>query len=285
MRYAHVAFRGRTFVGVLEDDRFHPFDLSPEQSDLGVLAVIDALAQRDSLPSLSTSTIAAVDVTILPPIPRPRRNIFCIVKNYTSLVREVAARGLGDEVPTEPICYTKVPDSVVGHLDPVKTHARISDCVDYEAELGVVIGRRGCDIDETDAMNHVFGYTIVNDIAARDIQYRDGQWDLSKSLDTFCRMGPVIVGRDSIDAANTPIKLWVNGELRQDGNTSDFIFTIPTVIATLSRGMTLYPGDIISTGSPAGVGMCMTPPSYLKSGDVIKIDVPGIGELINTMVD
>ncbi|MFN8071102.1 MAG: fumarylacetoacetate hydrolase family protein [Mycobacterium sp.] len=279
MRYAHWRINGRTYVGLLDGARCRAFDLTPPEVEEGVLAVIRRSAEGLPMPGLSEAVFDADAVEILAPIPRPRRNIFCIVKNYMSLVREV-----GGDVPRAPICYTKVPESVVGHGSPVKSHARLSQRVDYEAELAVVIGKTGCHIDEADALSHVFGYTIINDIAARDIQYADGQWDLSKSLDSFCPMGPVIVDRESIDLENTSIKLWVNDQLRQNGNSSDMIFSVANVIATLSAGMTLYPGDIISTGSPAGVGMCMTPPTYLKAGDRIRISISQIGDLINTMV-
>lgn len=279
-RYAHWEIRGDKFVGVLDGGALRAFDLTADEAKRGVLAVIEALADGFGPPRLRDEVMDVHLVKLLAPIPRPRRNIFCIVKNYWSLVKEV-----GSETPEEPICYTKVPESVVGQDDPVKSHVDITQCVDYEAELGVIIGRQGCDITEAEAMDHVFGYTIINDIAARDIQYHDGQWDLSKSLDTFCPMGPVIVSREAVAVGDTAIKLWVNDELRQDGNTSDLIFPIPTVIATLSRGMTLFPGDVISTGSPAGVGMCMTPPAYLKAGDTVRVEIPGIGELSNTIVD
>lgn len=280
MRYAHWAFRGEKFVGVLDGVTVRAFDLAAEKTERGVLAVIEALADGLPPPKLQDKVYPVERVDLLAPIPHPRRNIFCIVKNYWSLVKET-----GSEAPDEPVCYTKVPESVVGHRAQVKSHANITQSVDYEAELGVIIGKRGCNIAEAEAMDHVFGYTIINDIAARDIQYRDGQWDLSKSLDTFCPMGPVIASREALDVSAIAIRLWGNDELRQDGNTSDFIFSIPKVIATLSRGITLFPGDIISTGSPAGVGMCMTPPAYLKAGDVMRLSVPGLGELINTVAD
>lgn len=278
MRYAHWSFKGRPYVGLIDDAVCRPFDFTPEEARQGVAAVIRRSAAGSSAQMLIDAVFDAADVQILPPIPNPRRNIFCIVKNYWSLVHEV-----GGDAPTAPICYTKVPESVVGHGVLVNSHPHLTRCVDYEAELAVVIGKRGTDISESDAMGHVFGYTIINDIAARDIQYAAGQWDLSKSLDTFCPMGPAIADRDAIDLPNTSIKLWVNDQLRQDGNTNDMIFSVPRIIATLSAGMTLYPGDIISTGSPAGVGMCMNPPTYLTRGDTVRIQISGIGELVNTV--
>lgn len=276
MRYAHWSIDGRKYVGVLDGDRCLPFDFTAAEAEHGVMAIIGRRAEGLAAPGFIDAVFDAGDVEFLAPIPRPRRNIFCIVKNYMSLVKEV-----GGEVPTAPICYTKVPDSVVGHMSTVKAHENLTQSVDYEAELAVVIGRAGRDISESDALSHVFGYTIVNDVAARDIQFTDGQWDLSKSLDTFCPMGPAIASRDDVDLGDTSIKLWVNDELRQDGNTSDMIFSVARVIATLSAGMTLYPGDIISTGSPAGIGMSMTPPTFLKAGDLMRVSIAGIGELIN----
>ena len=126
-------------------------------------------------------------------------------------------------------------------------------------------------------MKHVFGYTIVNDVTARDVQMRHQQWDLGKSFDTFCPMGPWIVTADELDGTKTRVRCWVNGELRQDGPTENMIFDIPTLIETISRGITLYPGDVIATGTPAGVGMGMKPPSYLKAGDVVRIEIDGLG--------
>lgn len=278
MRYAHWSVEGSTYVGILAGEYCRAFHLSAEEVGQGVAAIIRRRAAGLSVPELTGREFKIDDVEILAPIPHPRRNIFCIVKNYWSLVHEV-----GGDVPRAPICYTKVPESVVGHRAIVDSHPHLTDSVDYEAELAVVIGREGRDIRDADALNHVFGYTIVNDIAARDIQYAEGQWDLSKSLDTFCPMGPVIVDRESIDLDDTTITLSVNDQLRQHGNTGDMIFSVATIIATLSAGMTLYPGDIISTGSPAGVGMCRTPPAYLKAGDTIKVSISGIGDLINVV--
>jgi 2-keto-4-pentenoate hydratase/2-oxohepta-3-ene-1,7-dioic acid hydratase in catechol pathway len=147
-----------------------------------------------------------------------------------------------------------------------------------------VIGRGGKNITRARALDHVFGYTIVNDVTARDVQMRHSQWDLGKSFDTFCPMGPFIATADECDGTNTRVRLWVNGELRQDGRTTDFIFDIPTLIETCSRGITLMPGDVIATGTPAGVGMGMTPPTWLKAGDVMRIEIDGIGVLENTVV-
>ena len=181
-----------------------------------------------------------------------------------------------------PIVFTKVPESVIGPGAAVRLPgAAISSQIDYEAELAVVIGRGGRNISRADALRHVYGYTIVNDVTARDVQMRHSQWDLGKSFDTFCPMGPWLVTADALDGSDTRVRCWVNGELRQDASTRDLIFDIPTLIETCSRGITLLPGDIIATGTPAGVGMGMTPPRWLQPGDVVRIEIDGIGVLEN----
>jgi 2-keto-4-pentenoate hydratase/2-oxohepta-3-ene-1,7-dioic acid hydratase in catechol pathway len=169
----------------------------------------------------------------------------------------------------------------VGPFDHVLLPTEISKQIDYEAELAVVIGMGGKNISRENAMSHVFGYTVVNDVTARDVQMRHQQWDLGKSFDTFCPMGPWVVTADSFDGLNAQVKCWVNGELRQDGNASHMIFDLPTLIETCSRGITLQPGDIIATGTPAGVGMGLNPPVYLQNGDVVKVEIAGIGFIEN----
>ena len=180
-----------------------------------------------------------------------------------------------------PIVFTKVPETVIGHGDDVVLPAGITEQIDYEAELAIVIGKGGKNINKADALSHVWGYTIVNDVTARDVQMRHQQWDLGKSFDTFCPMGPWVVIANTLDATNTRVRCWVNDELRQDAHTRDLIFDLPTLIETCSRGITLYPGDVIATGTPAGVGMGFKPPRYLKSGDRVRIEIDGIGTLEN----
>ena len=165
----------------------------------------------------------------------------------------------------------------------------ISTQIDYEAELTIVIGRGGKNIRRDDALAHVFGYTIVNDVTARDVQMRHAQWDLGKSFDTFCPMGPWLVTADELDGGDTRVRCWVTpaggrAELRQDARTTDLIFDIPTLIETCSRGITLRPGDLIATGSPAGVGMGMKPPRWLGHGDTVRIEIDGLGVLENRFV-
>jgi 2-keto-4-pentenoate hydratase/2-oxohepta-3-ene-1,7-dioic acid hydratase in catechol pathway len=257
------------------------------------LALIERLARGEGVPPASGTAVPLAQVRLLAPIPRPRRNIFCVGRNYRAHATELAATVFKDskaEEPQWPIVFTKVPECVVASGDDVGLPRAISQQIDYEAELAVVIGRGGRNIARDQAMAHVFGYTIVNDVTARDVQMRHQQWDLGKSFDTFCPMGPWIVTADALDGTNTRVRCWVtpkggDPELRQDARTTDFIFDIPTLIETISRGITLYPGDILATGTPAGVGMGLKPPRFLQPGDVVRIEIEGIGRIENRFVE
>jgi 2-keto-4-pentenoate hydratase/2-oxohepta-3-ene-1,7-dioic acid hydratase in catechol pathway len=176
-----------------------------------------------------------------------------------------------------------VPESVIGPGAAIEMPVA-SSAIDYEAELAVVIGKAGKRIARAQAMAHVFGYTIINDVTARDLQKRHQQWLIGKSCDTFCPMGPWLVTRDELDGGALGVRLWVNDELRQDGNTSDLVFDIPAIIEALSATMTLLPGDVIATGTPAGVAMAFDPPKWLRSGDRVRIEIEGIGALENPVV-
>jgi 2-keto-4-pentenoate hydratase/2-oxohepta-3-ene-1,7-dioic acid hydratase in catechol pathway len=181
--------------------------------------------------------------------------------------------------------FTKVPECVVGPSDDVHLPgAAVSEQIDYEAELAVIIGKGGKNISAANAMQHTYGYTVVNDVTARDVQMRHQQWDMGKSFDTFCPMGPWLVTADELDGTQTRVRCWVNGEQRQEGPTQNMIFDIPTLIETISRGITLYPGDIIATGTPAGVGMGLKPPRYLQKGDVVRVEIDGVGHIENKFV-
>lgn len=215
------------------------------------------------------------------PFPRPFRNIFCVGKNYAEHAKELAESIFKDEVPPFPIVFSKVPETVIASGEPILIDPTVSEQIDYEGELAVIIGKAGRNIGKAEAMPHVWGYTILNDVTARDVQRRHGQWHLGKSQDTFCPMGPWAVTADEIDLGNTAIRTFVNGELRQNGNTRDLIFDVPTLIATISHGITLKPGDIIATGTPAGVGAGFKPPKFLKDGDVVRIEIDRIGALEN----
>jgi 2-keto-4-pentenoate hydratase/2-oxohepta-3-ene-1,7-dioic acid hydratase in catechol pathway len=219
------------------------------------------------------------DVRLLAPIPRPSKNIFCIGKNYADHAIELGGKL---DIPQHLIVFSKVPTTVIGHEEIVLRHADVTDELDYEGELAVVIGKRGKAIRKEEALDYVFGYTIINDITARDLQERHQQYLLGKSLDTFCPMGPWIVHQSLIENPNKlQIETKVNGEIRQKASTEQFIFNVETIIETISRGITLEPGDIIATGTPAGVGKGMKPPRFLQAGDVVEITIEGIGTLRN----
>lgn len=276
-------------VGVLSDagDSLTELLCGHDVSEEGVLAVLRAQTAGGALPDRG-DRYALTDVRLLAPVPRPRRNIFCVGKNYFEHAREFAGSGFdtsvtkaGDDIPADPIIFTKVPESVIATGAAIRIPADVSTAIDYEAELAVVIGEGGRRIREVDAMRHVWGYTIINDVTARDWQHRHKQWHMGKSFDTFCPMGPWVVTADACAGQDTRVRCWVNGELRQDASTRDLIFNIPRLIATISAGMTLLPGDIIATGTPVGVGIGFKPPRYLTPGDRVRIAIEGIGEIEN----
>jgi len=213
------------------------------------------------------------------PIPRPRKNIFCMGRNYAEHAKES-----GSNVPTVPVFFTKPPTCVVGPEAPV-THHAVTQALDYEVELAVVIGRRGRDIPVDRALDYVFGYTIMNDVTARDLQRRHEQWFKGKSLDTFAPMGPAVVHRSLIPNPQAlRLRMRVNGDMRQDASTASMVFSVAQLISALSAGMTIEPGDLLATGTPEGVGMGRTPPLWLKPGDVVEAEIDGIGTLRNHIV-
>ncbi|MNY16288.1 Ureidoglycolate lyase [compost metagenome] len=252
-----------------------------------MLTLIEILARGGSLPEASSPAVDLRDVVLDAPLPKPRRNLWCVGRNYHAHAKELSTSVFKDNASKTdewPIVFTKVPECVVGPHDEVLVPSEVSAQIDYEAELAVVIGKGGKNIARDAAMSHVFGYTVVNDVTARDVQMRHQQWDLGKSFDTFCPMGPWIVTADEFDGSKTRVRCWVNGELRQDGPTENMIFDIPTLIETISRGITLYPGDVIATGTPAGVGMGMNPPRYLRAGDVVRVEIERLGAIENKFV-
>jgi 2-keto-4-pentenoate hydratase/2-oxohepta-3-ene-1,7-dioic acid hydratase in catechol pathway len=288
MRIASYLNHDEPAVGLVSADlkSVRPYELPARQRMLGALPLIEAAARGEALPALGAA-VPLDSVRLTAPIPRPRRNIFCVGKNYHAHAKEFAGSGFdssakaGGDIPAVPIYFTKVPESVIGPGEPIVIVPAVSDATDYEAELAVVIGRGGKGIKAADAMAHVWGYTIVNDVTARDWQQRHLQCHLGKSFDSYCPMGPWLVSADECDATRTGIRCYVNGEERQNANTADLIFDIPTLIETLSAGITLYPGDVIATGTPVGVGIGFKPPKYLKPGDVVRVEIDGIGALQN----
>jgi 2-keto-4-pentenoate hydratase/2-oxohepta-3-ene-1,7-dioic acid hydratase in catechol pathway len=250
--------------------------------------------------------ISMSEVKLSAPIPLPRRNVMCVGKNYKDHVAEVAAadkqRGIGTtstpaaapaasggDAPKEPKYaqfFTKVPSAVIGPGGQIESHAKVTKWLDYEAELAVIIGKTGRDIRREDAMSYIYGYSIANDVTARDVQRQHNQWFRGKSLDTTCPLGPYLLHHSSqgFDPFNLSVKLWVNGEKRQDSNTANMIFDIPEIICQLSQGLTLRPGDVILTGTPQGVGYAMNPPQVLKPGDHCAIEIQHLGRLENTVI-
>lgn len=237
-------------------------------------------------PANSQHVIAVAKIEHLPPLV-PTKNIFNVGRNYREHIIEgnIANGRPADSFPEAIEFFTKPPTSVVGHDAPVLRHAALTNSLDFEVELAIVIGKRGRDISEQAAMDYVFGYTVVNDITARDLQKRHGQWFKGKGLDTTCPIGPVIVHKSAIANPNAlHLGLEVNGEERQSANTDEMIFNVQAIISQLSAGLTLEPGDIISTGTPKGVGFAAKPPRCLNVGDVVTAHVEGIGTLRNTIV-
>jgi 2-keto-4-pentenoate hydratase/2-oxohepta-3-ene-1,7-dioic acid hydratase in catechol pathway len=279
MRFATVEYQGKTFVALVDKagEKVTPLSVGD------INAVFRGERCEAKGPPLALSA-----VKLKAPVPLPLRNIMCVGKNYHEHAKEFSASGFdssstgaADAIPTAPIIFTKVPQSVIGPDEAIRYPTGVSEQLDYEAELAVIIGTGGRGIAKADALKHVWGYTIVNDVTARDLQARHKQWFLGKSMDTFAPMGPWCVTADEVDLATAGIRCWVNGELRQNAKIADLIFDIPTLIATISAGITLMPGDIIATGTPAGVGIGFKPPKFLKKGDTIAMEVDGIGRLTN----
>ena len=211
-------------------------------------------------------------VRLKAPIPRPAKNIFCLGKNYREHAREFDPKG---DIPQYPIFFTKAANCVIGPEDAIDSHPTVTKELDYEAELAVVIGKKGKFIPKEQAMDYVFGYMIMNDVTARDLQSKDGQWTRAKSFDTFCPLGPSIV--TDIDGSNLRLKAILNGQVKQDSTTADLIFNIPQLVSFISHVLTLHPGDVILTGTPSGVGP-------MQVGDEIRIEIEGLGHLINRVV-
>ena len=251
---------------------------------LGLIAAGPATlaAARDAL---GKAPIVA-GAKILAPIPRPPKNVFCVGKNYHEHAKEFAGSGFDggakDVVPPCPVVFSKPHTAIIAMGEPILSHLDPTGGLDYEGELAIVIGTGGRGISKATALSHVFGYTIINDVTARHLQKRHSQWVLGKGLDSFCPMGPAIL---TADEAPDPTKLrlitHVNGEKRQDALVADLIFDVPTLIEAISAAITLEPGDVIATGTPVGVGIGFTPPKFLQKGDVVRIEISGIGVLEN----
>jgi len=242
-------------------------------------------AERLSARFSEISVAGATDVRWHAPIPRPLKNIVCLGLNYASHVRETTRVDTPMKVPEIPVFFTKASTSTSGPYDPIPWDTSATSQVDYEAELGVIVGIGGKNIKRGTALDHVFGYTVINDVSARDLQFGHKQWFKGKSLDGFCPMGPVVVTSDEFgEPQKKRITLRVNGETRQAASTGDMLFPVNIILEYLSQGMTIEAGDIIATGTPDGVGLGRTPPEYLKDGDVVETEIEGIGMLRNSVV-
>ncbi|WP_424814552.1 fumarylacetoacetate hydrolase family protein [Roseococcus sp. YIM B11640] len=243
-------------------------------------------AMLDKLRAAVEKAPVVEKATLCAPIPRTPKNIFCVGKNYHEHAKEFAGSGFDggakDVVPPYPVVFSKPHTSIIATGEPILSELAPEGGLDYEGELGVVIGKGGRGIAKSAALQHVFGYTIINDVTARHLQKRHSQWILGKGLDSYCPMGPAILTADEVpDPTKLTLTTWVNGEKRQHAPVADLIFDIPTLIEAISAAITLEPGDVIATGTPAGVGIGFNPPVFMKAGDVVRIEVPGIGTLEN----
>ena len=272
-------------AGYLKDGRA----IACETGEAALSAVARLLAEgRDPAEWAAAGGTAfdLADIDLLAPIPEPRRDVFCVGKNYRAHAAEFHSSGFDstakETVPSAPVIFTKATTSVIGPGAPIRADLDPTASVDYEGELALVIGRRAFRVSKADAYGVVFGYTILNDVTSRELQKRHNQWVIGKGLDSFCPMGPALVTADEVgDVTALRLETRINDEVRQSAPVSDLIFDIPTLIETLSAGMTLLPGDIIATGTPAGVGIGFTPPKYLAPGDTVSIAIDRLGVLEN----
>lgn len=277
MKIATFVHDGKLQCGAVSGDEVSLISV-PDVCDLITRAI-------DPAEFLTKSTLDLEEVELRAPFPRPNKNIFCVGLNYLDHVAEgnrTFGRNVGEQ--EVPVFFTKPPTAVVGPFDDILLHANVSEQLDWEAELAIVIGREGRNITQDEALDYVFGYTLVNDITSRDIQSRHKQWFRGKGLDGSCPMGPWIVTTDEIpDPQVLDITSKVNGETMQSANTAQMIFSVPVIIESLSAGLTLEPGDVIATGTPSGVGFARDPQVWLKDGDIVETEVSAIGVMRNTV--
>jgi 2-keto-4-pentenoate hydratase/2-oxohepta-3-ene-1,7-dioic acid hydratase in catechol pathway len=281
---------GKESIGCLVEDGSKVLDLTSsgltghllsivEQGQQGLQKAAKLAEKSDSLPLDS--------IKLLAPFPHPKRNIICVGKNYYEHSKEFEKSGFdstsgGQTVPKAPVIFTKATTSVIGPMEPIPASADPSGSTDYEGELALVIGKDGYKIGRTEVFDYIAGYTIVNDVTARNLQQLHKQWFLGKSLNGFCPMGPAFVTADEIsDPTDLQVSTWVNDELRQQASVKDLIFDIPVIVETISSIVSLVAGDIIATGTPAGVGIGFTPPKFLQPGDKVRIEIDRIGVLEN----
>jgi 5-carboxymethyl-2-hydroxymuconate isomerase len=274
VRYLTVEVDGRPHVALAGDDGLRAVRGGANVTLSELLAL--PADQRDA--ALVPDGVVPADARVLAPL-RPA-SIVCIGLNYLDHVRET-----GMEAPTRPLVFSKLRSSVIGPGEAIRIDPAVTTQVDWEVELAVVIGRRACRVPVDGALDVVFGYTAANDVSARDVQFGDGQWVRGKSLDTFCPLGPAVVTRDEVpDPQRVALRTRVNGETVQDSTTAEMVFGIAELISFCSHSFTLLPGDVLLTGTPWGCGAFADPPQYLRDGDVVEVDVAGIGTLTNPVV-
>lgn len=288
MRIGTCRYQQQNYVFIEQNDHLLLPALEPSLAQAGWHDLQTLLEQPTQFQAVLEQTTPAMrvnadEVTWLAPIPRPRKNVMCMGLNYFEHIEEALnLTGKSAKKPTYPIVFTKSVTSVIGHEAEIPYEIDTCSQLDWEVELGVIIGKTGRKISPENALEHIFGYTVINDVSARDIQLNHKQYFLGKSLDGGCPIGPVIVTKDEIaDPQNLNLTCRVNGVTKQDSNTRYMLFKIAEIIATLSRAMLLEPGDIIATGTPSGVGFARNPPEYLHPGDVVECEVDTIGVLRN----
>jgi 2-keto-4-pentenoate hydratase/2-oxohepta-3-ene-1,7-dioic acid hydratase in catechol pathway len=293
MRFVTFEKNGQSAVGCLGPDGNAIIDLTGAGIPGDLSSLVEMGEKGRAMAEKASQTgerVTLSEVTLLAPFPRPRRNIICVGKNYFEHSKEFEKSGFdstsgGQEIPDAPVIFTKATTSVIGPGEPIPASSDPSSSTDYEGELAVVIGRTGRNVARADAYDYVCGYTIINDVTARTLQQVHKQWFLGKSLDGFCPMGPFFITSDEIeDITALTITTRINGELRQQACVKDLIFDIPTIIETVSSLITIIPGDIIATGTPAGVGIGFTPPKFLKPGDTVVIAIDHMGTLENHVI-
>ncbi|MFL0196546.1 fumarylacetoacetate hydrolase family protein [Clostridium sp. WILCCON 0269] len=298
MKFVTYDYKGRESIGILENNSILNFEnifkeigeKNPPETMLQLIEYLDNSKLnviKQVLKNKSSQAVPLDMVKLKAPIPYPKRNVFCLGKNYEEHAREIKLTKIaGNGIPDEPIYFTKVASPAIGNGYFVEFSKEVTAQVDYEVELGVVIGKDGSNIKKEKVEDYIFGYTIINDISARDLQGRHIQWFKGKSLDTFCPMGPCIVHKSAIPfPVKLDIRCLVNGEVRQNSNTKNLIFDIPYIVSDLSKGLTLKAGDIISTGTPHGVGMGFNPIKVLEHGDRVECYIEKIGYLVNAVMD
>lgn len=283
MRLATFEFSGRVRIGAVSADSIVPLDtVAPDMLTL-IEQSPGSLGDARRIVETRGERMPLAQVRLLAPIPRPRKNIFAIGRNYSEHAQESAV-ALGEKV-TPPLFFTKAPTTVNGPFDSIVVDPAVSEEVDWEVELAVVVGKRARKINRQDALACVFGYTVFNDVSARDLQHRTSQYFVGKSIDGYGPMGPWIVTADEIaDPQNLILRSRVNGQLKQEGNTHSMLYSIATILEELSRTLTLEPGDVIATGTPAGVGFARKPKEFLRPGDVLESEIEGIGIMRNPVV-